>query len=87
MTTDLREVNRKLRILNHANQSDNIAKTCRYFGIPRSLFYVWHNTYCEFGDDGQQTYYQCVLNARESLIAEHSEINHSNMAAMHADWE
>ena len=52
MTTDEREVNRKLRILNHANQSGNIAKTCRYFGIPRSLFYVWRNAYREFGDEG-----------------------------------
>ena len=52
MTTDEREVNRKLRILNHANQSGNIAKTCRYFGIPRSLFYVWRNTYRELGDEG-----------------------------------
>jgi hypothetical protein len=28
-----------------------------------------------------------VLNALESLIAEHSEIDRSNMAAMCADWE
>ena len=41
MTNAEREVNRKLRILNHAEESGNIAKTCRYFGIPRSLFYVW----------------------------------------------
>jgi len=45
MTIDEKEINRKLRILNHADQSGNIAKTCRYFGIPRSLFYVWRNTY------------------------------------------
>jgi nitrile hydratase accessory protein len=37
--------------------------------------------------DDQQTYYQCVLNVLESLIAEHSEIDRSNMAAMCADWE
>jgi transposase-like protein len=44
MTTDERGVNRKLRILNHAEKSENIAKTCRYFGISRSLFYVWRTT-------------------------------------------
>jgi transposase InsO family protein len=52
MTIDEKEINRKLRILNHANQSGNIAKTCRYFGIPRSLFYVWRNAYRELGDEG-----------------------------------
>ncbi len=45
MTNAEREVNRKLRILNHAEKSGNIAKTCRYFGIPRSLFYVWREAY------------------------------------------
>jgi len=45
MTNEEREVNRKLRILKHAEESGNIAKTCRYFGIPRSIFYVWRNAY------------------------------------------
>ena len=45
MTSDAREIKRKLRILNHAEETGNVAKTCRYFGIPRSLFYVWRNAY------------------------------------------
>ena len=52
MTTDEREINRKRRILNHADESGNVAKTCRYFGIPRSLFYVWRNAYRQHGDEG-----------------------------------
>jgi len=52
MTTDEREVKRKLRILNHAEEIGNIAKTCRYFGIPRSLFYVWRNIYQRHGVEG-----------------------------------
>ena len=52
MTTDEKEINRKLRILNHADQLGNIAKTCRYFGIPRSLFYVWRNAYRQRGEEG-----------------------------------
>ena len=52
MTHAEREVNRKLRILNHAEESGNIAKTCRYFGIPRSLFYVWRNAYRQHGNEG-----------------------------------
>ena len=52
MTHAEREVNRKLRILNHAEGSGNIAKTCRYFGIPRSLFYVWRESYRQHGNEG-----------------------------------
>lgn len=49
-TTD-REVRRKLRILEDAKRRGNIAKTCRYYGIPRSLFYVWRNAYKAGGKD------------------------------------
>lgn len=37
--------------------------------------------------DVQQTYYECVLNALESLIARHSEIDQQSMQAMRSDWE
>jgi transposase-like protein len=52
MTAEEREIRRKRRILDHAVQSRNIAKTCRYFGVPRSLFYVWRNGYQENGEEG-----------------------------------
>jgi transposase len=52
MIDDEREVRRKLRILNHAVISGNIAKTCRHFGIPRSVFYLWRNAYRDEGEDG-----------------------------------
>ena len=52
MTHAEREVNRKLRILNHAEEFGNIARTCRYFGIPRSLFYVWRNAYRQHANEG-----------------------------------
>jgi nitrile hydratase accessory protein len=37
--------------------------------------------------DDQQTYYQCVLDALESLIAEHSEIDAQAMLGKRHDWE
>ena len=52
MTTDEREIIRRRRILDHADESGNVAKTCRYFGIPRSLFYVWRIAYRQHGDEG-----------------------------------
>jgi transposase InsO family protein len=52
MTTDEREIRRKLRILEHAEISGNVAKTCRYFGVPRSSFYLWRNAYRQHGEIG-----------------------------------
>ena len=37
--------------------------------------------------DDQETYYRCVLTTLESLISEHSDIDHSTMASMRKDWE
>jgi hypothetical protein len=33
MTTDQREIQRKLRILRYAEEIGHVAKTCRYFGV------------------------------------------------------
>ena len=32
------DIARKLKVLNHAKEHGNIAKTCRYFGICRETF-------------------------------------------------
>ena len=53
MTADERELRRKRRILDHAVETGIVAKTCGYFGVPRSLFYVWRNAYQEHGEEGQ----------------------------------
>ncbi len=45
-----RVVRRKLRILEHAERTGNVAKTCRYYGIPRSIFYVWRSAYVKGGE-------------------------------------
>jgi len=41
MSTNQREINRRLRILKHARETGNVALTCRFFGIGRSTFYEW----------------------------------------------
>jgi hypothetical protein len=35
MTQAEREIRRKLRILQHAERSGNVSKTCRYYGVAR----------------------------------------------------
>ena len=52
MMKDQREIHRKKRIIEYAEQIGNINKACRYFGVARSTFYVWRNRYREFGDEG-----------------------------------
>ena len=37
--------------------------------------------------DSQETYYQCVLQAVETLVARHSEIDQNAMRAMRENWE
>ncbi len=52
MKAEEREIRRKRRVLKHAVESGNVAKTCRYFGVPRSSFYRWRNAYQEHGEEG-----------------------------------
>ena len=52
MTHDEKEIRRKLRILKRDEYCGNIAKTCRYFGVARSVFYLWRDAYREFGEVG-----------------------------------
>lgn len=52
MNKDQREIQRKLRILRHADETGHVAKTCRYFGIGRSSFYRWREAYRKHGDAG-----------------------------------
>ena len=49
---DEREVQRKLRILQHAEKIGHVAKTCRYFGIGRASFYRWKSAYQRDGEAG-----------------------------------
>ena len=52
MTQSKREIKRKLRVLNHAKETGNISKTCRFFGISRQSFYVRKRTYDKYGEQG-----------------------------------
>ena len=52
MNKDQREIQRKLRILQHAEAIGSVVKTCRYFGISRSGFYRWKDAYAKDGEAG-----------------------------------
>ena len=55
MAKDQQEIRRKLRILDHAKQSGDVSKTCRYFGIGRASFYRWRSAYQDRGEAGLTT--------------------------------
>jgi transposase InsO family protein len=59
-----RDISRKLRILNHANESGNISATCRYFGISREIFYRWKRALAEKGEPGLINSKPCPQNPK-----------------------
>ena len=43
----------RLGVIRHFEEvTQNVSKTCRYFGISRNAFYKWQRRYCEFGEEG-----------------------------------
>ena len=47
-----RDIQRKLRVLKHAEENGSVVKTCRYFGIGRSTFYKWLELFAKHGEKG-----------------------------------
>lgn len=48
-----RRARRRLAVFQHVNEvSGNVAATCRYYGISRTVFYRWKRRYEEEGLDG-----------------------------------
>ena len=52
MTSQERDIQRKLKVLRHAEQAGHVAKTCRYFSIGRASFCRWKSAYRESGEAG-----------------------------------
>jgi len=52
MNDQQREVQRRLRVIKHAENLGNVRKTCRYFGLSRSTFYRWKSAYKKEGELG-----------------------------------
>lgn len=45
-----RDISHKIRILNHAQESGNVSKTCPYFGVSRETFYQWERAHDRNGE-------------------------------------
>ena len=49
VTSDQIVYQQRVRALDHARQTGNVAATCRTFGISRKTFYKWRNTAAKYG--------------------------------------
>jgi transposase InsO family protein len=65
-----RDINRKMRIFKHAEISENVSKTCRYFGISRTAFYEWKKAYREQGPLGLVNQKPCPKNPKLRISPE-----------------
>ena len=52
MTKEERDIQRKLKVLRHAEKIGDVGKACRYFGIGRSSFYRWKASFEQNGEAG-----------------------------------
>ena len=52
MTQAQRDIKRKMKVLEHARECGNVAKTCRYFGISRQCYYNWLHAFERRGEGG-----------------------------------
>ena len=52
MTQKDREIQHRLRILKHAEETGHVGRTCRYFGIGRASFYRWKSAFEKHGESG-----------------------------------
>jgi transposase/transposase-like protein len=50
MTPKDRDIQRKLKILKHAEETGHVGRTCRYFGVGRASFYRWKATLEKHGE-------------------------------------
>jgi len=75
MTMSEKEILRRQRwrlgIIRHYEEvSKNAAKTARYFGISRAIFYRWYNRYRKDGVEGLRDYSRRPLNSPRTTQAE-----------------
>ncbi len=64
MTKAQRDILRKKRVLEHAERIGNVRRTCRYFGVARSVFYLWKQAYETYGDEGLVNKKPCPVNLK-----------------------
>ena len=81
-----RDIRRKKRVVEHAARIGNVRKTCRYFGVARSGFYVWKKAYETQGDEGLVNQKPCPYNPRLRTPPDIVALLHERPSAGGAVW-
>ncbi len=69
-----RDIERKTKILNHARENKNFAKTCRHFRIRRETFYTWKRAYERNGEKGLINNKPCPENLARRIVKHIEEL-------------
>ena len=64
MTQAQRDIRRKLRVFEYAQEVGNVSKACRHFGISRESYYRWKRALAEKGEAGLINSKPCPKNPR-----------------------
>jgi transposase InsO family protein len=64
VTQAQRDIRRKLKVIEYADQLGNISKACRYFGISRESYYRWKKALADKGEEGLVNSKPCPENPR-----------------------
>jgi len=43
--TEKRDIKRKLNVINYANETGNVNKACRHYGVSKTIYYEWIKRY------------------------------------------
>jgi transposase-like protein len=63
------DITRELKVLNHARETGNVSKTCRYFGICRETFSSWRRAYETHGENALIDSRPCPENHKLMMAA------------------
>ena len=63
----LRDIRRKLTVLNYGRETGNVSRTCRHFGISRETYYQWKRAYEAEGEKGLINSKPCPANPKLRL--------------------
>ena len=67
----LRNQKRRLGVIRHAEEvTQNVGKTCRYFGISRTAFYRCYQRYQQYGEEGLEDHSRRPLHSPRATRTE-----------------
>ncbi len=70
---EIRDINRKLKILKYGEELGNVSKACRYYGISRETYNQWKRAFAAKGEAGLINSKTCPINLKRRVAPEVEE--------------